>query len=41
LFPSEKVITDISYCWLKNRTIAHRPLVLDCFKRGCLVLICI
>jgi hypothetical protein len=23
LFPIEKVNTDISYCWLKNRTITH------------------
>jgi hypothetical protein len=34
----EKVITDISYCWLKNKTITDGPLVLDCFKMGCLVL---
>ena len=38
LFPIEKVITDITYCLLKIKTITDWPFVLYCFKKGCLAL---
>ena len=40
-FPSQKVITDIYYCLLKNRIITQWPLDLDCIKVEFILLICI